>query len=53
MPAIPPSGLTPADALELVRQWLATEEPDYCPHGRPCAVTLDPADLEKLFKRRQ
>lgn len=45
--------LTPADALELVRQWLATEEPDYCPHGRPCAVTLDPADLEKLFKRRQ
>lgn len=45
--------LTPADALELVRQWLATEEPDYCPHGRPCAVTLDPADMEKLFKRRQ
>lgn len=45
--------LTPADALELVRQWLATEEPDYCPHGRPCAVTLNPADMEKLFKRRQ
>ena len=45
--------LAPADALELVRQWLATEEPDYCPHGRPCAVTLDPADMEKLFKRRQ
>ncbi len=45
--------LTSADALQLLRQWLATEEPDYCPHGRPCAVTLDPKDMEKLFKRRQ
>lgn len=46
-------GLTEADALALVNQWLAAEEPDYCPHGRPCAVTLDKSDLEKLFKRRQ
>ena len=45
--------LTNADALQLLRRWLATEEPDYCPHGRPCAVTLDPKDMEKLFKRRQ
>ena len=45
--------LTPDDALNLVRQWLRTESPDFCPHGRPCAVTLDKADLEKLFKRRQ
>lgn len=45
--------LSPADALALVGQWLAAEEPDYCPHGRPCAVTLDRLDLEKLFKRRQ
>ena len=45
--------LTPEDALHLVRQWLRTEEPDFCPHGRPCAVTLEKADLEKLFKRRQ
>lgn len=45
--------LTPDDALHLVRQWLRTEEPDFCPHGRPCAVTLEKSDLEKLFKRRQ
>ncbi len=45
--------LTPGDALHLVRQWLRTESPDFCPHGRPCAVTLEKADLEKLFKRRQ
>lgn len=40
-------------AHTLIRQWLHTGEPDYCPHGRPCAVSLSPADLEKLFKRRQ
>ena len=45
--------LTPEDALQLVRQWLRTEEPDFCPHGRPCAVALEKADMEKLFKRRQ
>lgn len=45
--------LTPDDAMNLVRQWLRTESPDFCPHGRPCAVTLERADLEKLFKRRQ
>ena len=45
--------LTREDALKLVSQWLQTEEPDFCPHGRPCAVTLDKADLERLFKRKQ
>ncbi len=45
--------LTREDALKLVSQWLQTEEPDFCPHGRPCAVTLEKADLERLFKRRQ
>jgi len=43
--------LNRGDALALVSQWLACEEPDYCPHGRPCAITLDRHDLEKLFKR--
>ena len=45
--------LTREDALNLVQKWLQTEEPDFCPHGRPCAVTLEKADLERLFKRKQ
>ena len=45
--------LTQDDVRQLVRQWLQTEEPDYCPHGRPCAVTLERSALEKLFKRKQ
>ena len=45
--------LTREDALNLVSQWLQTEEPDFCPHGRPCAVTLEKTDLERLFKRKQ
>ncbi len=45
--------LTREDALKLVSQWLQTEEPDFCPHGRPCAVTLEKGDLERLFKRKQ
>ena len=45
--------LSREDALNLVHKWLQTEEPDFCPHGRPCAVTLEKADLERLFKRKQ
>ncbi len=45
--------LTPSDVQQLVHQWLQAEEPDFCPHGRPCAVMLERSDLEKLFKRKQ
>ncbi|MDD3311360.1 DNA mismatch repair endonuclease MutL [Pseudodesulfovibrio sp.] len=40
------------EALSLLETWLATPEKDYCPHGRPVAVTWSPADLERLFKRK-
>lgn len=43
--------LTADEAGELIRQWAATPDNGYCPHGRPVAVTLTPQDLEKLFKR--
>ena len=45
---------TPLDraaAVKLIVQWLKTDEPDNCPHGRPCVLHVDSADLEKLFKR--
>ena len=44
--------LTVDEVVELLRQWVNTPDSGYCPHGRPVAVTLTVADLEKLFKRR-
>jgi DNA mismatch repair protein MutL len=46
------AALTAAEAHELLRQWLENPNARYCPHGRPTAVVLSGADLEKLFKRR-
>jgi DNA mismatch repair protein MutL len=47
--------LSPEEAAALIAQWLALPEEarEFCPHGRPCVVRFAPADLEKLFKRRQ
>ena len=44
--------LTADEARELLRQWAENPAARYCPHGRPTAVVLSRADLEKLFKRR-
>lgn len=40
-------------ALKLILRWLETEEPDYCPHGRPCVLHFDAEVLEQMFKRKQ
>ena len=45
--------LTDDEAAGLLRQWLATDAREYCPHGRPCILRWDAVELEKLFKRRQ
>lgn len=44
--------LDTASAIKLILQWLATEEPDNCPHGRPSVIYFAENDLEKLFKRK-
>ena len=47
------AALTGDEARELLRQWAENAAARYCPHGRPTAVVLSRADLEKLFKRRR
>ncbi len=43
--------ITEQEALELYRQWALCEEPDFCPHGRPCYSIIDEKYLAKMFKR--
>lgn len=40
------------EAMELLAQWQAIPDAEFCPHGRPCVVRWDQAALERLFKRR-
>jgi DNA mismatch repair protein MutL len=43
--------LQPAQVAELLRDLARTENPAVCPHGRPTAVTLSQAEIEKRFRR--
>lgn len=40
-----------AQLLNLAQLILAGEIPPYCPHGRPCVITLTRKELEKQFGR--
>lgn len=45
--------LSDAEAVSLIEQLPACENPYNCPHGRPVLVKLTTRDLEKMFKRIQ
>ncbi|NLY42303.1 MAG: DNA mismatch repair endonuclease MutL [Desulfovibrionales bacterium] len=40
------------EALALIESWRILPERQFCPHGRPVAISWNSMDLEKLFKRR-
>jgi DNA mismatch repair protein MutL len=44
--------LSPAEMDALLRQMEATPNSGQCNHGRPTYVTLELADIERLFGRR-
>lgn len=39
------------EAVNLIAQWLTTENRQFCPHGRPCVLQWSTGDLDKMFKR--
>ena len=39
------------EAMNLLQAWLDCPDKDFCPHGRPAAVSLGPKELGDLFKR--
>ncbi len=39
------------EAVNLIAQWLMTKNRQFCPHGRPCVLQWNVAELDKLFKR--
>ena len=43
--------LAPDEAVNLIAQWLMTENRQFCPHGRPCVLQWGISDLDKMFKR--
>ena len=43
--------LAPDEAVNLIAQWLMTENRQFCPHGRPCVLQRGTSDLDKMAKR--
>lgn len=45
--------LSANESLILFKDWLDCPKREFCPHGRPTMLDLDPTTLEKLFKRKK
>ena len=45
--------LSSAEVMNLLQEWLATPEHEFCPHGRPAVLRYEASDFEKAFKRKQ
>ncbi|MBQ7739575.1 MAG: DNA mismatch repair endonuclease MutL [Desulfovibrionaceae bacterium] len=45
--------LTVDEVMSLLKQWMATPEHEFCPHGRPAVLRYEASDFEKAFKRKQ
>lgn len=46
------TALSQHEALALIESWRMLPNRQFCPHGRPVAISWNSMDLEKLFKRR-
>jgi len=44
--------LTQVEMETLIRDWLALENPHYCPHRRPIAAHFTLEEIEKMLRRR-
>ncbi len=45
------SKMSPQEAKSLYNEWVACNEPDFCPHGRPVYQIVNRDFLDKVFKR--
>ncbi len=45
------SKISPLEAMALYKEWIACDEPDFCPHGRPVYQILNREFLDRVFKR--
>lgn len=46
------NNLSEAEAIQLIKDLMALENPYHCPHGRPTMIFMSQAEIEKKFMRQ-